>query len=163
MLYTCRLVMRFIVVRTCFYSLLNIVLRPRMAKSLTQLLSFLYILLLGGLAQSDGTMLLSSVGVSVQSKSATVCVQPQVLTIKPFSTSSEKTVIRIEATEKEIEEDELIFSKKSLESSSSFAAVFFALILGYFFHSLRKRLAFCKRFSYFISYRWYLMYGVIQI
>jgi hypothetical protein len=151
----------FIAVRTCFCNLLNIVLRPRMAKSLTQFLSFLCILLLGGFAQFDGHVLPLMADDCGQSENATVCIEPQ-LTIKPFSSASEKTVFRIEATEKEIEEDDLVFSKKSLQSNSSFAAVFFALILGYFFHSLRKHLAFCKRFSYFVSYRWYLMYGVIQ-
>ena len=65
--------------------------------------------------------------------------------------------------EKEIEEDEVTSSKKSLERSSVSLSNFYALSQECFSLYIKNSLTFFKRFSYFTSYIWYILFQVIRI
>jgi hypothetical protein len=62
------------------------------------------------------------------------------------------------------EEDEVFVSvTKYSEYSKYFTSGFYELLTGYFFRFLKKGLPFCKQFSYFPSYKLYLIFRVFRI
>jgi hypothetical protein len=70
---------------------------------------------------------------------------------KSSSSSFAGKRIKIDVEEKEIEEDELVCTRKYTAISEYFNALFDPQTAGYFFHYLKKRLPFCKHFSFFSS------------
>lgn len=77
--------------------------------------------------------------------------------INAASTSPvEKGFKKIEAAEKEVEEDDLSYSRKHLQSSDYITSIFFyALIFGYLVHHIKIKRSFLFRefSSYFSSFR----------
>jgi hypothetical protein len=80
-----------------------------------------------------------------------------------FTPAGERRISYIlDVAENEVEEDDLIPLKR-FDAGNSMTAVFFALILVYSLHHLKKRLAFHRQFSFFRSYSRYLIFQVIKI
>jgi hypothetical protein len=67
------------------------------------------------------------------------------------------------STESEIEEDELAFIKKVLETSSYFTALLYVHLLAFLLGSLACVLRFCKHLSFFSTHRFYLLFGVFRV
>jgi hypothetical protein len=81
-----------------------------------------------------------------------------------FSPDGQKRIgYAIDVAENEIKEDELIPFKKNFDVDNGIVAGFFALILVYILHNLKKRLAFRRLFSFARSYPRYLFFEVIRI
>jgi hypothetical protein len=83
------------------------------------------------------------------------------LTTAPLYDAGKST--EIQATENEVEEDEITSHRKFLGSSDILAAILCALSLGYFYRYIKKRLASSKRFSDILSYRLHLFLQVFTI
>ena len=85
-------------------------------------------------------------------------------TIQADTTSDTKKERReLSFAEKEIEEDEVDSSKKSFERNYDSLSNFYALSQECFSLFIKNSFAFCKRFSYFTSYRWFIILQVIRI
>lgn len=76
---------------------------------------------------------------------------------------TEKETGKVIIAENEIEEENLNHVRKYVESSSAFTAIIYALVLGYFFRYLKKRVSLRGRFSSFTSSRCYILFRVLRI
>lgn len=83
------------------------------------------------------------------------------LTVPPLYARTQD--IRFTATEKEIEEEEIVSHKKYLAGSAILIAIICALSLGYFARFIKKRLAASKRFCDILSHRLHLFLQVFTI
>lgn len=84
-------------------------------------------------------------------------------TVKSGAPVTEKQGDKIHATDNEIEEDETSSFKKHLETSKYFITDSYSQNHEYFCHYIKRRLAIRKRFFYFSSYKWYIIFGVFRI
>lgn len=84
-------------------------------------------------------------------------------TLKSGVPVTEKQGDKIHATDNEIEEDETSSYKKNLEISKFFTTDSYSQTHEYFCHYTKRRLAIRKRFFYFSSYKWYIIFGVFRI
>ncbi|AMM49910.1 hypothetical protein TH61_00200 [Rufibacter sp. DG15C] len=82
---------------------------------------------------------------------------------KAVTPDAEKGLSFLYSTESEIEEDELAFFKKVLESSSYFTALLYVHIIAFLLGSLACVLRFCQQFSFFSTHRLYLLFGVFRV
>ncbi|MBT1706216.1 hypothetical protein [Chryseosolibacter indicus] len=82
--------------------------------------------------------------------------------IKTSSSGKEKPTFKIDATENEVEEDEVTSSKKQLEDADYAHAILFTQILGWFFSQSKQVLPFCKSYSCNSS-DLYLVFQVLRI
>jgi hypothetical protein len=71
--------------------------------------------------------------------------------IDPSSSFPIATNFLLAIIETEVEEEELSHSRKYLEISSYYVSLFNPQAFGYFLHYLKKRLPFCRHFSYLTS------------
>jgi len=88
--------------------------------------------------------------------------QKSSLVIKPFSSDKKNVDEKIRATDQE-EEDHINSIRKYIEISTLFTTVFYTQIPEFFWQHVKKRLAFCKHFSYFLPFNWYLVLQVIRL
>ena len=85
-------------------------------------------------------------------------------TIQASTTSDSKNETReLCFAEKEIEEDEVDSSKKSFARNHDSLSNFYALSQGCYSLFIRNSFAFCKRFAYFTSHRWFIILQVFRI
>ncbi|WP_188621048.1 hypothetical protein [Flavobacterium suaedae] len=84
-------------------------------------------------------------------------------TLKSSSPVTEKQGDKIYATDSEIEEDEVPSYKKHVKSSKYFITDSYSQTHEYFCDYTKRRLAIRKRFFYFSSYKWYIIFRVFRI
>jgi hypothetical protein len=143
-----------------------------MNKFLIRFFLSLYIFLLGGYSllnahAYEGYVHHSTINLSKKSDVASFVKERSnlVLIEKPTSSVPKKERFRIEITEKEMEEDELVTHKKNLVVSNCFTAFFDTDAHGSFIRRyLKTRLPFGKHFSYLFSYKsLHLIFQVFRI
>ncbi len=142
-----------------------------MIKVLLKYLLFLCIILAGNYGQSSAHTLkesafyttFKSVLGAAQASSDIEC-NDHSCTIQASTTSDSKRETRqLCFAEKEIEEDEVESSKKSFSRNHDSLLNFYALSQGCYSLFIRNSFAFCKRFSYFTSHRWFIILQVFRI
>ena len=84
------------------------------------------------------------------------------LIIKSSSSSTEKGNYVIDVAENEVEESELIFSKKHIDSNNHAAAIVFPEALACFSNQRKKTLPIAQYLSYISPYR-YLVFQMFRI
>jgi hypothetical protein len=132
-------------------------------KAFIKILPFLFILLLCGwrqlpahaCTQSDSSLAFSKLSTEPVSQNTYLVITPA---------SPEKNINhKIDLVETEIEEEEFSTSRKPLEDSLFFIAIFCPFTFGYLIHFLKKRFSFTIWFSYLTSYRAYIQLRMIRI
>ena len=95
---------------------------------------------------------------------STTVPAPQRSVLKSASSGAERRIFTQDSTISEKEEDDKRSSfKRNLAGSSYYAAIFYALSLGYFYHHLNDRLPSCKHLLQYSSHRLHLILRVFRI
>lgn len=140
-----------------------------MRKLLIKIFLPLFILLLGGYSQAYANVYndcicftqTANVTTPAQLNLCTVKDSPA-LHVKYTQTDLEELNDRIDTTDSENEEDE--FSGKKLSQLHKYCATVFSIQAPeYSYRTLKKGIPQCKHFSYFTSYRRYIIFRVIRI
>lgn len=88
----------------------------------------------------------------------------QFSTVRSASSGTEKGgTLKISDIEIEEEDEKHSSLKKKAEYSDYLTDVVHAYLSAYFSQSIKTRLPLCKHFSYFLPYRWHLVFRVFRI
>ena len=85
------------------------------------------------------------------------------LIYKSALSQKDKVDDKIENSDNEEDENELIGLKKFLDVNKYFITAFGGQASGYSHHDIKKSMPSCKLFSNFTSYKWYIIFRVIRI
>jgi len=81
----------------------------------------------------------------------------------PYRTHTERQNDKIVVTDNEGDDEELVSYKKYLEINNYFTTALYAQTLGYSHRYVKESLPQSKPFSYFSSYRKYIVFRVIRL